>query len=214
MTTLRSNRILVPGLALLCAIGGCVSGGRLTIESQADPEQAMVDGTFGWGIYRYESHGAVTMLLVDGPVESPRQAVTIRMLWTPRAARTPLDPSATNATIRYVRFDGDEVAVYGGAGYVRPHGRLGSKALDAAVWDADLRLTRATRGFDDSLGPIRLHGRFTIRRDDQELPAALRRLAVRASRLFGTPQFVDAEAQRARPPYLGPAAFRLAAAGR
>ena len=174
---------------------GCGSGGRLAIRSVAD-RNAALEGGFDSSIYRLDDQGNLTILLLDGPLEDPAQAVTIRMLWAPQTARTPLDPGATNASIRYVIFTGEgrqRVGVYSGAGYFYPAGRLGRHRLSGEVWDANLRLTDASKGFSDLLGPAQLRGSVTAQRNDGAMSAALRRLDILVSQRLGYPQYVRAD---------------------
>ena len=174
---------------------GCGAGGKLSMYSETDP-LTMIEGNFDSGIYSFDDTGNITVLLFDGPVDRPARAMTMRMMWKPRVTRTPLDPDATNATIRYVVFSGDEkttVGLYNGAGYLYPKGRLGSGHLTLSLWQGDLRWSEASDGFEDQLGQVRLRGDFSVHRDDKAMHEALRRLSVRLSRSLGYPQYVRAD---------------------
>ena len=184
-------------IVIACSFSGagCGAGGHLTIRSESDPE-TVFKGGFESGIYRVDSEGELTILLYDGPAEQPTEAMTIRMLWRPRAARTPLDPDATNATIRYVIFTGNrpgQVSIYSGAGYLYPKGRLGGSRLGVSLWQANLRWMEASEGFEDRIGRARLTGDFTVTRNDRTMYQALRRLSVLISEALGYPQQVRAD---------------------
>ncbi len=203
-------RAFVPSLPLrafvpscLCAflLSGCAGawlageGGRLRIESQAEPGTSL-SGGFDTGLYRYDSPNELTVLLFDGPAESPTQAVSIRMHWRPRAGGTPIDPNATNATIHYIILagaEGAEAGVYSGAGYVYPRVKPGRKRFVAGLWQANLRLDVATDGFKDLLGQALLKGSFTARRDDLETGQMLRRLNGLLHQKLGYPRLVMAD---------------------
>ncbi len=190
-------------LTLALAAIGCTSlgrqpGGQLTLRSAAGSTAALA-ATFETGYYRYDDQNHVTVLLVDGPADNPAQAVTIRMFWKPRAARTPISTTATNATIHYLIFAGQdnrEVGVYSGAGFMFPYAEPGQPTLTAAIWDANLRLTDHTAGFHDLLGNAALSGRFTVTRDDVAVEQALHQLRIQLRNRLGYPRLVSDSAQR------------------
>ena len=174
-------------------LGG--TGGRLHIESQAEPGTNLRGG-FETGLYRFEGPNEVTVLLFDGPPDAPTQAVAIRMLWRPQAGRTPIDPNATNATVHYIIMtgaDAGQVGVYSGAGYLFTHTRPGNKTLSAGIWQANLRLSDQSEGFADLLGQAILQGSFTARRDDVSTTRALRRLHQLVQQNLGYPRMVRAD---------------------
>lgn len=187
-------------VVLLCLLGlatlaGCSSrGGQLAITSQ-NIRGSELTGKFTTGLYRYDDRNQLTMLLVDGPIEAPAQAVTIRMFWSPRPGRTPIDPTATNATIHYIIFAGEnrqEVGIYSGAGFLFPKGKPGSDTFTAQIWQSTLRLTDATDQFQDLLGPSNLKGQVTLKHDDIALEKALRDLNIQLRETMGFPRLVDA----------------------
>jgi len=174
---------------------GCSMGGKLSLYRDTEP-QTVVEGDFDSGIYSFDDTGNITVLLFDGPVDRPTRAMTMRMMWEPRAARTPLAPGATNATIRYVIFRGDQkpmVGLYSGAGFLYPKGRLGSGNLTLSLWQGNLRWSEASDGFEDQLGQVQIRGVFSAHRDDKAMHQALRRISVRLSHSLGYPQYVRAD---------------------
>ncbi len=88
------------------------------------------------------------------------QIATFRIFWRPVGGRTTMDPSALNATYRYVLMTPDAVGMYEGAGFVRLWGADGVHKLKARVMDGDLRLTEASTNFVDTLGRSRVRGNF------------------------------------------------------
>ncbi len=170
------------------------TGGRLHIESQLD-QGTILSGGFETGLYRFDGPNEVTVLLFDGPPEAPSQAMAIRMLWQPRAGRTPIDPSATNATVHYVIMsDTGQMGVYGGAGYLFTHSTPGSATFSAGLWQANLSLSDQSEGFSDLLGQAIIQGSFTARRDDMATTQALRRLHQLVQQNLGYPRMVRAPA--------------------
>lgn len=187
MTRLASTLFLIAALAI-----GCSPGGHLAIRSVTDRD-TLLEGGFDSSIYRLDDRGNLTILLLDGPLENPAQAVTIRMLWAPRTARTPLDPGATNASIRYVIFTGENngrVGVYSGAGYFYPTGRPGQSRITGEIWEASLRLIDGSDGFSDLLGPSQLSGHISALRNDGAMNEALNRLDILVTKRLGYPQYV------------------------
>jgi hypothetical protein len=104
--------------------------------------------------------------LMSGSV-SNAQIVHVQLLWNPRPGYTPLDPSATNACIRYIIIADGELGIYGGAGFAMPDGDLDSDTLELSLRDASLQLLEKTPGFVDLLSPAQLTGSFKASRDPQ-----------------------------------------------
>lgn len=168
--------------------------GRLVLKSLSSPDTFLVGG-FQTRLYQVDDQNNLTLLLLDGTIEDPIQVVTIRMFWKPRAGRTPIDPTATNATIYYTIFSGQnrsEVGIYAGAGFVYPGGRPGDEEFNASVWHATLRLTDRSTKFDDLLGSAVLEGNLAATRDDATVRRVLKRLGVLISQKMGYPRWVNA----------------------
>jgi hypothetical protein len=94
------------------------------------------------------------------------QVATIRVFWRPKGGVTTLNPTALNATLRYLVMTPDTVAVYEGAGFVRLNSKTGAGKMNAQVMDADMHLTQYSVGFVDTLGRARLTGTFAATYDD------------------------------------------------
>ncbi|MCA9291835.1 MAG: hypothetical protein KDA25_11955 [Phycisphaerales bacterium] len=166
-------RYAIGALLAISLLGGCSSraAGRLSLQSFGD-EPAVLAGRYVVAVYDYDRAGRTTFYLSEVPLDeltdgrpADAQVVHIELLWQPRPGRTPMDDSATNVTIRQVLFAGDEVGVYGGAGFGRPLDRLGSKRLALAIDDASMRLVERTERFADRLGLATMSGTVTARRD-------------------------------------------------
>ncbi len=184
---------------------GCVKHDRAKLALKSQSQQGLaLEGGFTSSFYAMDDPNHLTVVLLDGSIQEPDQAVTIRVFWQPRAGRTPIDPTATNATIHYTIFTGDhrhEVGIYSGAGFVYPVGQIGDPVFNADVWQATLRLTDRSPGFKDLLGGAILDGHLTARRDDAAVGLALRRLRVLVTERMGYPRWVGAlHPNRAREP--------------
>ena len=122
--------------------------------------------------------------------------VRVDLLWLPKPGATPMDASATNASIRYVIVADGELGVYAGAGFAMPKGDAGEgRALTVRLRDGSLELLESTDGFVDLLTPASLTGTFTATHNDprtRQLSAAIRRLVTKA---IGRKRAVSAPAQ-------------------
>lgn len=189
-------------LALFSAVtSGCASGsnphdGDLHIQSRSNPEDIAVGG-FDTGTYSLDGPSSITVLLTEGPREHFKRALIVRMFWKPKAAATPLDETATNATVQYIVFKdgpgGRQVGVYSGGGFLFPESGMGRSNLQANLWQATISLADNSDGFEDTLGPSILRGRFHAQRDDDGMIDAVRRVNIAVSDALGVPRFVMGE---------------------
>lgn len=190
--------LLLPGCNLIRSAPDAVSfsgpGASLVLRSQtATP--TILSGKFDHALYSLDEKSNVTVVLIEGDIDRPTQAATLRLFWKPRAGATPIDRTATNATIQYLVFAGDEgreVGVYSGAGYAFPSGKLGKPVLNLDVWDASLRLSDRSDRFSDLLGKAALTGSIRATRDDEAVADLLQNLQVLATSGLGYPRMVEA----------------------
>ena len=185
-------------LALAITAGGCgVGPDRVVIRSI----RAM-EGTDGGRLearpelvaYRTEAETHAEILATDLTIdqldpaegfEGIRGQITrIRMFTRPIAGKTPLSNAAGNAIVQHVVINDGALAVYGGAGLLRPKGRPGDTVLSAVLSNGTVRLTRATEGLVDPVGTARLDIAMTA-----TLNAPLSRLiAARLDQIIETTQ--------------------------
>jgi hypothetical protein len=190
---------LFSAVSLGCAAGSDPRDSDLHIQSRANPQDIAIGG-FDTGIYSLDGPSSITVLLTDGPTDNLKRALIVRMFWKPKAAATPLDETATNATVQYIVFDGGdtdsakrEVAIYSGGGFLYPETETGLAVLQANIWQATMSLADKSDGFQDTLGPSILRGRFNAQRDDEGMIDALRRVNIAVSEALGVPRFVRAD---------------------
>ncbi|MFN3168847.1 MAG: hypothetical protein ACE37H_17480 [Phycisphaeraceae bacterium] len=170
----------------------------LAVVSQ-DDTSLRLRGDFNSAYYVYDSTESITIVLIEGPEDEPTQAAAIRMMWHPKAGKTPINPDATNATIQYVVFanrrTGEgyfrEVGVYSGAGFLYLDSEPGDSTLNASLWQADLLLADRSERFVDLLGQSELRGSFTAERNGDKVHALLKKLNLRVSERLGYPRLVD-----------------------
>jgi len=203
--TSAARVVAVLAAAMLVSCGGMERAtrgtGALAIRSIGE-QQATLVGDFSSGIYRYHDQNSVTVLLFDGPEDNPNQVMAIRMLWRPRAARTPISADATNATIRHIIFTGgtgEDVGVYAGGGFIYPRSNIGEERISIAIWSGTIRLTDRSDGFTDRLGEATVEGRFTARRDDTAVDETLRRLNGSLRERLGYPRLVQITSDETSP---------------
>jgi len=189
------------GLLAVLMLTGCTSWtsvqvSDLAIQSQADASLA-VEGNFEQAVYGMLDRDTLTIVLIDGPIESPRQAVTIRMFWKPKAGKTPISPAATNATVHYMVFTDDAsspeggVAIYSGAGYLFPRDEPGEVSFAASLWDSTVLLKDQSQAYEDLLGPARISGNFTATLNDTEMNQLLNHLNRIVAERLGYPRLVN-----------------------
>lgn len=90
----------------------------------------------------------------------------VRMFIAPRAGRTPIDYTASNASATLIVMSRGEIGVYGGGGFILPAGKPGARTFSGSLRDATLKPTGATPGFQDLLGASDLSGNISAKRDD------------------------------------------------
>lgn len=182
------------------------SPSALSVVSQ-DDSSLRLRGDFNTAYYAYDSENAMTIVLIEGPEDQPTQAAAIRLMWAPKAGKTPITDDATNATIQYIVFadqrtsDGlfREVGIYNGAGFLFLDAEPGQSRLSASLWNADLLIADRSDNFRDLLGQSTLKGSFTAERNGEKVAQLLKRLNYRVSDRLGYPRLIrsqDADHER------------------
>lgn len=190
--------LLFTGLIL----GGCnssllTSPSALAVVSQGD-STLRLRGDFNTAYYVYDSTESVTVVLIEGPEDQPTQAAALRLMWNPKAGRTPITSDATNATIQYIVFadqrtsDGyfREVGIYNGAGFLFLDSEPGETRLSGSLWNADLLLADRSDNFKDLLGQSTLKGSFTAERNSEKVAQLLKQINTRVSERLGYPRLI------------------------
>jgi hypothetical protein len=148
-------------------------------------------------IYRSADKNTADLIISDLPLESLASlgvadtqpvgvVVHVHMFLLPKAGRTPIDPTASNATTTVYVFAGDAAGVYRGGGFFLPSDEPGGRNFHGRLADADLRLFRASDYFNDRLGPSTMSGRLSVRRDGPATASILDRLAVIGAQIPAT----------------------------
>ena len=166
IVTLAAGRTLI--LASLPMISGLACAptapsGSLALTSKT-ARPLRLDARFSHGGYAVEPAG-ISMVLSTVPLDALQngefenaQVVDIRVMWTPRAGRTPVSRDSTNLVIRHVVLVGDEVGIYGGGGFGWPSGTPGETGYGLEITGSSVSLVDSTDGFRDLLSPATLLG--------------------------------------------------------
>ena len=96
--------------------------------------------------------------------------VHIHLFLDPKPGKTPIEPTAANASIRYAIISSGQVGIYDGAGFMLPGQKPGNNSISGSFAAAPLRLSRATEGFSDPLTPARLDMSFDAKLDELAAP--------------------------------------------
>jgi hypothetical protein len=163
--------ILSVGVLLVALFfGGCAAYRPLQIEPLAK-NGAVVAPRFQEAYYYFDREHTLFFVMRSKTVDKAtsktvEQFATFRVFWYPVGGRTTMDPTALNATYRYVVISGNVVGMYEGAGFVRLWDNDGDHRMRARLMDGDLRLTEASAGFVDTIGRSRVRGNFSAIYDD------------------------------------------------
>jgi hypothetical protein len=163
-------------LVILPLLAACSIAQPLQIEParKATP----ISPRFSESYYSYDRDQTLSFVLrskgTDASTGKPvEQVATIRVFWRPKGGVTTLNPSALNATFRYVVMTPDALGIYEGAGFVLLNSRTGAAKFQARVMDADMRLTQKSVSFIDNLGRAHMRGYFTASYNDEKTAEVL-----------------------------------------
>lgn len=164
----------------VCQLAGCAESSSLRIAS-TDRGTAF-EPVWRTGVFRMRDRNTVDLYISDLPSDAvstrlaqalagepgpPGTVLVINMFLDPEAGRTPIDFTASNASISVVVLTGDSWGVYGGGGFLLPSSFSGERSFEGVIRRATLRLIRAEPGFEDLLGTAELSGSVSARRDDR-----------------------------------------------
>lgn len=110
----------------------------------------------------------LTQIQLQDSTDLAGHVLHVELLWVPKAGKTAVDPTATNASIRLVIFSGREVGLYGGGGFAWPVGTPGEQEYGVDIVGSNVTLLAATPGFIDLLSPAQLTGRLRSTLNDAQ----------------------------------------------
>ncbi|MFM9170094.1 MAG: hypothetical protein ACKOTD_08240, partial [Phycisphaerales bacterium] len=151
-------------LALGCA--GCSIEAGGTVDAVGAGDTAIrLSSQFETGTFAIEP-AQTTVVFSDIPYEDLARGTArngrflhVEVLWRPRPGKTPIEPSSTNLSIRFVVVSNGEVGVYvgGGFGFIRA-GRAGDGKIEVDITGSSISLVDKTPGFVDLLSPAEMTG--------------------------------------------------------
>lgn len=166
-------------IAASCLLVGCAVGGSVEVRStEANatlvPEITLVAS-------RPLGPGQVDLFLTDLTLDQLDLAtpfeelngniIHVHMFIRPRAGKTPIDSTATNATIRHIVLSSGAIGVYSGGGFILPKSSKKANVFRARMRNASLVLTDKTSNFHDPLGPSSMS--LSVRAPTDQALAAL-----------------------------------------
>ena len=166
----------------LLASAGCsiTPGGVVEIVGSGDTAVRLTS-EFTTGTYAIEP-AQTTVVFSDIPYEELATGTAkngrflhIEVLWRPKAGRTPVEPSSTNLSIRFVVVSNGEVGVYIGGGFAWiDGGKPADEAIGLNITGASVSLVDKTPGFVDLLSPATLVGELGAQKNAENARATRR----------------------------------------
>lgn len=200
LSTARAPLAVALSLSALVTLGGCNalrggggSGGTSTIIS--DTTGSIYETEMRTRVYTYHDDNTADIYLTDLSdaeltsffeqnadwSQISGSIVHIHLFLDPKPGKTPIEPTAANASIRYGLISEGQIGIYSGAGFMLPGQKPGKDTMSGSFKAAPLRLSRATPGFSDPLTPARMDLSFDSRLDDQASPELQARLDAMAA---------------------------------
>ncbi len=199
-TGTRSAAALACTLAL-CALvaGGCSvpQGGTVTTTGLGD-NPVRLESTFDGGTFAVEP--AQTTVVFSSIPYTPMaegtardgQFLHIEVLWRPKAGQTPVQPEATNLSIRLVVVSHGEVGVYGGGGFGWiTGGTEDDDEIGIEITGSSIALIDHTPGFADLLSPAAMLGELGATKDADRARAYRRAASQMVTNRLGRVRWVD-----------------------
>lgn len=184
--------LILAMLALAAIIPGCAPYARVALS--ATDSEARLAPSYRTTAYTFTDENTVDIYLTDlsaaeltQPWTTPTaelpsrpmgQITHIHMFLRPQAGRTPIDPNASNATIRHlILAPSDATGLYAGGGFLLPGSTAASGTFSGSIKSGTLALDAASINFTDALGAARFRASFKVRRDDELARTIALRLA-------------------------------------
>lgn len=173
-------RGVAPALLAVVALfsGSCgIFGGGLTRETTlASAETGFVlNMTPRYQAYMSSDINTADFFLSDLPADAfadgadlsrfSGSLIQIHMFLAPKAGSTPIEFSATSATVRQIVFAQGQMGMYSGGGFLLPRGTAGDRTFGGKIRSASMRLTARTPGFADKLGPAEFASGLSVPKD-------------------------------------------------
>ena len=199
-TTVRNALVASAAASMMLSLAGCNalrggggSGGTSTIIS--DTSGSVYETNLRTRVYTYHDDNTADIYLTDLSdaqltsffetnadwSQISGTIVHIHLFLDPKPGKTPIEPTAANASIRYGIISNGQIGIYDGAGFMLPGEKPGKGSISGTFKAAPLRLSRATPGFADPLTPARMDLSFDSKLDDAASPELQARLDAMAA---------------------------------
>ena len=160
------TRLAAAAAALVLGCAGCSIDAGGTVDAVGAGDTAIrLSSQFESGTYAVEP-AQTTVVFSDIPYGdlargSARNGrfLHVEVLWRPRPGKTPIEPSSTNISIRFVVVSNGEVGIYVGGGFAWvTAGRAGDGKIELDITGSSISLVDKTPGFVDLLSPAEMTG--------------------------------------------------------
>lgn len=188
-------------LLAVCTLvaGGCSvpQGGTVTTTGLGD-NPVKLDSTFDSGTFAVEPAQTTVVFstipytpMAEGHARDG-QFLHIEVLWRPKAGQTPVQPAATNLSIRLVVVTQGEVGVYGGGGFGWiTGGTEDDDEIGIEITGSSMALIDRTPGFVDLLTPAAMLGEVGATKDADRARAYRRAASQMVTNRLGRVRWVD-----------------------
>ncbi len=174
---LRTLVLLIPLLAISATLGGC---GRVFTASglrfESIDQHVVLTPALASAGYRAPDTSTAEMFVSDIPLRELARAesfedlsgtiVRIHLFIRPKPGKTPIQSTASTATIQAAILARGEVGLYGGGAFMLPSGTPGDDSFGGSIRGGSVRLLAATPGFADRLGAARFTAGISTPHDE------------------------------------------------
>lgn len=184
-TRLKTLYALILTLLAIPTLTGCNSHASFTITSPLTG--ATLSPRLTTRAYSYSDENTVDIYLSDltpeelgipmNPDPGSRpvgQIVHIHMFIRPSPGKTPIEPQASNCSIRHLILAPGATGLYGGGGFLLPSGSASSGTFGGSISAGTLRLQAASPHFHDAIGPSGVRASFKVK-ENRELALTMAR---------------------------------------
>jgi len=181
----KSLLALLLCLLAIPALTGCGTHARVRLTSPLTG--ATLSPRLTTRAYSYADENTVDIYLSDltpeelglpidpDPAKRPvGQIVHIHMFIRPSPGKTPIEPQASNCSIRHLILAPGATGLYGGGGFLLPSSSASSGTFGGTISAGTLRLQAASPTFNDALGPTGVRASFKVK-ENRELALTIAR---------------------------------------
>jgi len=164
----RTTR-LATALFVGTLLAGCRTGTHLSVRSVESGHELRPRLTTA--AYAAEDGNTADVYLTDltraeldptAPIDTiTGHLARVHMFLRPKAGNTPIEDTATNATVELLVLSRGAIGVYEGAGFLQPGSKPGGARFGGSMDGATVKLVASNASFVDPIGPAELDVSFT-----------------------------------------------------